>query len=98
MWLSWRVLKCGHSYIGRAFCRDPKTITSGIERAGSLMEHRADYRAMIMRLRRQFGNEIIKELTVEAEGVVHDVIDELMPAFLDSVIEGVTRRVKDNLV
>jgi len=94
MWLSWQLLKCGTSHIGREFMRDPATALSGIQRAGDLMERRAEYRATVMSLRRQLGNKRVRELTIEAEGVVHDVIDELMPAFVDSVIEGVMRRMR----
>lgn len=94
MWLSREVLCATLPEIAKAFLRDHSTVFSNLDRAEATMERQTVYRERVMKLRRQLGGEKVAETTVGTEALIHEVLDEMMPVFVDCVAAEVARRIE----
>jgi hypothetical protein len=94
MWLSREVLGATLPEIAKAFLRDHSTVHSNLNRAEAMMERQQVYREKVMGLRRQLGGEKVAETTVGTEALIHEVLDDMLPVFLDCVATEVERRIK----
>lgn len=96
VWLCRDILKCSFPQLGDAFRRDHTTMMHAYTQAVRRMERDAEFRVKVMRLRRTIASEVVDKHAAgtKLELIVHEVLDEMMPIIVDSVIEAVMRRVE----